>query len=125
MLASKVDFYHFILTVIDLVTDLDIYNIRIIFPLDTRHRELRSTEVWFDTQTGGKITLSSYVTPTKSAGVKNVLMMGLYPTKLADGGYTKDHVKKTPLYKLYDLSMGGKISIYQIYFDKIIESILL
>ena len=58
-------------------------------------------------ETSGKITLSSYVVPTKSAGVKNVLMVGLYPTNLADGGYTKDRVKKTPLYKLYDMSMGG------------------
>ena len=69
---------------------------------------MQSTEVWYDVQTAGKITLSSYVVPTKSAGVKNVLMMALCPTNLADGGTTKDQVKKTPIFKLYDLSMGGE-----------------
>ena len=73
---------------------------------NTEGREDNSTIVYFEKESG-KITLTSYMVPTKSKGKKCVLLLSNYPDLAALGVTKDDGKKKSSLFKLYDYSMGG------------------
>lgn len=70
----------------------------------SENREDKSYEIYWG-KSDGKLCLNSYVTNTKSKGIKNVLLLSTVPPLL---GLTKDDGKKKPaIYKLHDFTKGG------------------
>ena len=64
-------------------------------------RDPFSSEIWWEMEKG-KLVLVSYVVPTKSKGLKNIVVLTTRPPLL---GITKDDEKFKPaIIKFYDIS---------------------
>lgn len=73
----------------------------------THGRDHLSTIVWFEKTGSKKLSLTSYVSKSKSKGWKNILVLSSIPN-LATIGFTKDDTKKkSGLIKVYDFTKGG------------------
>ena len=68
---------------------------------DVTGREQYSTEVWFDEETNGDLSLTSYCVPTKSKGSKMVCLLSTYPS-LSTTGVSENRNKKSAVVKCYD-----------------------
>ena len=75
--------------------------------LRTKDRPDKDTEVWFETDPSGPLTLTSYKTRTKSRGDTTVLLLSTYPEIPTMGITTDDGHKKSMAFKLYDYTKTG------------------